>query len=193
MTVYPGPVPVLIGKVVTSVSNAILPLLQEAQPSIQSIGYMYDTYNNIEARLQAKMKNPGIDGAGGKFDMFPLICLIMPFAEDFGNQTNNYWQDVDLNIIFCHYTTKEGVEERYTKVFQPILLPMYRTFIEKCTDTGLFTDMSFRKIKHRKYELPFWGDRDGKGNPRANIFSNSLDAIEVQNLKLTVNQPNKRP
>ena len=191
---YPDPVPLLIGKVIHSVSNVLLPTLKAANSGIQSISYMYDTYQNIENRIAAKAKNPGVDGVGGKFDLMPLVCLIMPFPEDYGNPTNNYWQDVDLNIIFCTYTDKQSsTEDRYQETFLPILLPLYRTFIEKCTDTGLFTDVSSRKIKHRKYELPFWGDRDARGNPRSNIFSNFLDAIEVQNLKLTVNNQNKRP
>jgi hypothetical protein len=120
-----------------------------------------------------------------KFSKFPLIILIQDFSEDKGqNQAVN--SKVSLNIILCKDTLPSyRSADRYTNVFKPVLYPLYDLFLAKLTESGYFLDDSPGLIAHKKTDHVFWG-RNGLYDKAGNVFSDYIDAIEIENMELEI-------
>lgn len=139
--------------------------------------YLYGHRQEINDRLLKK------DGDGGsKRQKYPLIALRLDTTE----KVENGYQAYNLNIAILAFTDSNfNAEQRYEKVFKPLLYPLYELFFKKLDDSGLFTwdanDMEMPS--HTKIDRPYWGTNASEANV-ANIFSDPLDAIEILDLKL---------
>ena len=116
-----------------------------------------------------------------KEQKYPLIALIMDFPEVISNGMANY----NLHLAILHLTESTyTIEDRYTKVFKPVLYPLYLLLMEQLRKVGKFTwpgDQGYPP--HTKTDRPFWGKVYEQGNA-SYIFNDRLDALEISDLKI---------
>lgn len=132
--------------------------------------YEYGHPLEIVNTLSEKEKNGTF-----KFKKYPMIALFQDFREGKGvNQAIN--ASTELNMVICVNTSKDfKSKERYTNTFKTVLYPLYNLFISKLMDSPYIQQ---GVIPHDKYDRPYWG-REEK-----HVFSDYIDAIEIQNLEL---------
>lgn len=118
---------------------------------------------------------------GQEYKKYPLIALKMDIEESFDEGLVDY----NLNIaIFCYTDKNWNAEERIENVFKPVLAPLYDEFIKQLNYSGLFQwEGDSRVPPHKRILRPYWGNSQKNGNTE-HMFSDPLDAIEIQNLKL---------
>lgn len=164
----------IIGEVAAATSNAV---------NIQGIPELYYMHGHpleIITRLQEKTKNPA-----AKDKRFPLIALFQDFKEERGGVIPHYG-DVSLNMALIHYTKPEyDSTQRYEKVFKPVLYPMYYQLLNQFKKSK-YIEPPMGEIKHDKWDRLFWGKTGLYGNT-GNIFNDYIDAIELMNVKLKLN------
>jgi hypothetical protein len=117
-----------------------------------------------------------------KYQKYPLIALIMDFPELVADGMAKY----TLHVVILDSTDPNyTIEDRYSKVFKPVLYPLYYKFLEYLRKVGKFTwqgDQGYPP--HTKIDRPFWGTVYDQGNA-AYIFNDRLDAIELSDLKIS--------
>lgn len=103
-----------------------------------------------------------------KLKKYPAVFLI----HDFKEIRTKYDSEADIGIVFVTETRpRYETSERYTNVFDPVLTPLYETFIEairkssECSWSG----------EHEVKIYPFWGSEADK-----NIGNDFADAIELR-------------
>jgi hypothetical protein len=112
---------------------------------------------------------------------YPLIMLRLPTSEEKSDGVVKY----NLNIAIVNYTEARYTEdERDSKVFDPILWPLYRLFMQELSECGLFMwpDAQDEPV-HTVVKKYFWGTQQGEKTVK-NTFDDPLDALEIIGLKL---------
>lgn len=146
--------------------------------------YMFGHVTEVAKRLAQMGQDPVF-----KYQKFPLVALRLDIVER--TNSDNMWE-YNLNILLATNSSKtDYAEERYGKTFKPILYPMYESLMRNLRRVGLFTwkgDMDYPM--HTKIDRPYWGVPSAYGNT-ANILGDSIDAIEIIDLKL-LQHPYKR-
>jgi len=142
-----------------------------------TVNYLYGHPVEIISQLQEMSKGTN------KANRFPVVCLFQDFDEKLGA---GQLTEVSLNIVIANLTDPKYVApQRYAKNFKPYLYPIYDELLYQISNTFSVADMSM--IEHTKTDRLFWGKSALYGN-EGNTFSDFLDAIELTNLKLTLNQ-----
>lgn len=140
--------------------------------------YMYGHPLEIVGRLQEKANSTTM-----KATAFPLVCLFTDIPEDNGDNVGFYAKD-RLNIVICTSTTQTYTsEERTANTFKPILYPIKVELLKQITAYPNFTVNG--ELKFRSWDRYFWG-RQGLYGSVANPFNDYIDAIEIQNLQITI-------
>lgn len=156
--------------IVEKVSEAVAPNID-----VESVQYLVGHYVEIKDRLLSQSKS--------KLDSFPLIALFQDFVETRGGE---YYATANLQIMILHNTSKiDYVEDRYEKVFKPILYPIYEELLKQISKKAVVYGPN--KIQHDKIDRPHWGNPKMYGN-EGYIFDFVLDGIELRNLKFTLKQ-----
>lgn len=118
-----------------------------------------------------------------KYKKYPLIALRLDTQETLSNGLIA----VSLNIALLTMTDeKYTAQQRYDKVFIPVLYPMLELFFKKIKRSGIYfwdakAGMEYPEVKI--LDRPYWGTPDKEAN-KANIFNDPIDAIELIDLKL---------
>ena len=103
-----------------------------------------------------------------KLKKYPAVFLI----HDFKEIRDKFESEVDLSIIFVTETRpRYETSERYTNVFDPILTPLYETFIEEVKKSSQCRWIGEHEVKI----YPFWGSEQDK-----NVGNDFADAIELR-------------
>ena len=170
----------IIGSIVAKTSESVLPLLQQLsiQPTITGVHYLYGHHNEIKRRLIEKSNSNAT-----KYTRYPLIALFQDFTEKHDG-SGVVTANLQL-IIGYHSTATKYMEDRYVHIFKPILYPIYEALLTNIANDVRIGGMSKNNIEHEKIDRPHWGDPATYGNT-GYIFSDVLDAIEVRNLKITI-------
>ena len=117
-----------------------------------------------------------------KFEAFPRICLFHDFEEKKTFQNN-----VTCTLVIVTDTSKDyTAAERYTYTFDPILTPLYNLFLATLLEADNIETTEGNWFKHTKIDRLYWGKNGLYGNS-ANIFNDYIDAIEINNLELIIN------
>lgn len=154
--------------VVAKVNTALAPMV---------IYYMYGHPKEIVGRLQEKAKS-----TTKKDTAFPLICLLTDIPEEHGPA--GFYSEVKLNIIICTSTQQNfRSEERTTSNFKPILYPIKDELLKQVARYPQFGPA--RELNYRSIDRYFWG-KNGLYGSEGNIFNDYIDAIEIQNLQITI-------
>ena len=135
--------------------------------------YMYGHKLEVANRLLKKNQ---------KFQKYPLVFLAMDFPE----VKEAGILKCTLNIGLIEFTKKEyNAQDRYTNVFEPVLYPLYRKFLDELFKSDFFWDgKDDQQVPpHTKIDRPFWGTEGQQKNDKY-IFNDALDCIELVGLKL---------
>lgn len=178
MVNYPQPVHKSIGEVVEAVSNELLATLQAYDPTIQAINYMYGNLKEIQQRLIEGSAN-----ATKRKQQYPLFIYLMDVAIERGDANNLYGRAPNLNIIIANHTKNSyNSEERDEKQFEPILRPLYRSFLKHLSLSRRFSIQSERRLPHTMIEHFYWG----RDENTLNFLPKNIDAIEITNLEVNI-------
>ncbi len=170
----------IFGDIVTDVRN------DADNPSGPNAPY-YDYGHGLDIVNKLKQKD---DSTTEKFNKYPFIALIMPFKEIMGEDMTVRSRTNDLSIVIVT-NTKPNIypNERYDLNFRTILYPLYDLLVKHITKSKYFT-AGPGLVSHDKYDRPYWGRRGIYGS-EANILNDYVDAIELQNLELSLLVKNK--
>lgn len=166
--------------------KVLIKALQDGLPALTADAYsalmpfyMYGHKVEIANRLTQQDKDKVY-----KYQKYPLVILRLDTAENVENGIIDY----QLNVAFMMLTNKKWeAPERYTKVFKPILYPMYESFLKQLKNVGGFMwDQGQDRPRHTKIDRPYWGTSTENGNT-ADIFNDPLDAIELIDLRISQN------
>ena len=115
-----------------------------------------------------------------KLQKYPLIALRLDILENISGNVS----DVELSLAIMEYTDENYyTKDRYDNIIIPILDPIYADFISALSDHNDISTVG--PIDHTRIDRPFWGTEGPTGNEE-NIFSDPLDAIEIQNLNFQI-------
>lgn len=145
------------------------------------VWFDYGRYIEITRRLTEKQG--GITTVSKRF---PLIWLVIPFDEEYGD-TDQVCELSNLQIIIADLTNKDSTTPaRMADTFADRLFPIYEELIKQIKLSGFFSEIGYN-VPHKKINQPYW---DGKENSQqqANMFNDYIDAIQLKNIRLTVNE-----
>lgn len=112
------------------------------------------------------------------YQKYPLVALRLPVVLD----TVNSITTADINVLIATFTRKQyRPQERMANVFNPILYPLVRQFLNMLRLSGEF--LSF-DADYQQIDRMFYGTESGDEQNIANVFDDPLDAVEIRNLKL---------
>ena len=118
---------------------------------------------------------------------YPLIALFQDFDEKRGTD-DRAMGEVSLNLIIAMLTEPSRVaSQRLTCTYIPILYPIYDLLMTSIKMSGYFAGNpnNDKDWPHTKTDRMYWGKKGLYGN-EGNIFGDYIDAIEIQNLSLTI-------
>lgn len=113
---------------------------------------------------------------------FPRLCLFTDISEDHSDDITSYTATLNIAIITATNNSMLS-DERLETNFKPILLPIYRAFID-CVNNSRYVRGG---AKYEKKDCYFWGAVTKDGHV-SNDYSDYLDAIELNNMKITINK-----
>lgn len=178
----------LFRDVVAKVSENMTETLQAYDPSITGVHYMAGHPLEITNRLSERGKN------GKAFEKYPLIALFLDVPEE-KNAGIGFESEITATFIIARSTVSNLIaEERDTKNFKPVLVPIYREFLKQINEITFghwkpFQTNGVRSLPHREWKRYFWG-KDTFMKNVANNFNDHLDCIEIENLRLKINFKN---
>jgi hypothetical protein len=117
-----------------------------------------------------------------KAQRYPLVACRMDLPERVYDGINH----VSLQVFIAATTKKEDwVDDRYSKVFLPILYPRYERLMTALKNTGIFFWNGDQEApQHIKIDRPYYGVTGEEAN-QANYLNDPVDAIEIIDLKLS--------
>ena len=170
--------------IVSKVSAKLLPSLQAVSANITGVHYLYGHYNEVRDVLKEKGANKT-----RKFDRYPLVVLFQDFPVRKRGNESIYGTATLQMLILAHTDDKARSEQRYTKVFKPILYPIYNELLRQIAKDGRLAVDSAKRINHTQIDRPNWGDPELYG-PKGRIFSDVLDGIELKDLEIPIYHSN---
>ena len=138
------------------------------------VNFYHDTPEQLEAMLMKKTDLSIIK--------YPAFLLFHDFPEDIGGE---FYGTITIPKIAIVAMTKRELfaDARYDKTFKPTLYTLYGWFMKKLSQHRLVIEKDVSNIFHRKIDHLDWGTKEA-----GQELSDILDAIEIQNLKITVTQ-----
>jgi hypothetical protein len=179
MKIVPQFIPDLFGAVVGAVDAVF------STRSADPFRVYYDFGHYAEVTKNLVEKDSSITKKNTKF---PLIWLVTDFVENMGSGNDNYYAQASPLTIFIAVSTDVNYSgtQRRDKSFLPRLYPIYAELLNQLSDSSAFGMPQI--LPHLKIDRPYWGTQDAQGNGTANMFGTYCDAIEIKNVKLSVNK-----
>jgi len=182
MTKMPVYIVDIIGECVKRTNDVIIDQLHAMNTSIDQINYQYghmleltETLNQWDKTGQGNLK-------------YPLVWLVTDFTEARG-ATQDLYATVNLNIVIAHFSNNtDKAFERKTKVFEPVLYPIYYELMFQLSKHRLILVQDENQIPHNKTDRYYWG-RVQVGN----TLNDYVDAIDIENLNLKILFKNCNP
>lgn len=140
------------------------------------IGFHYGYIKELNETLVQYSKSPATYNK-----KFPLIWLVQPFTISIGEELGNYGSIRDLRIFIIQQSEKNyKAAERMTKVFKPVLYPIYHELIAQMKVHSTI----FFQGKHKMTDRYYWGDS------QQTVLNDVVDCMELSQIELKVK--NKR-
>lgn len=179
--IYPDPIQEIFRKAVTKCQGYVLGTIQEKNAEIEGIHYTYDTFNGMRARLENMKEDDSIKLR------FPLVWLSESPPIPQVKNTNGFFTDVTLQVwVMFHTTQNWSSETREVEVFKPILRPIYQGLMKAISNMTEFRRIPESNLEYSIYEHKFLGTNDNT----ASMLTAFVDAIEIRDLRLTMNNKN---
>jgi hypothetical protein len=137
--------------------------------------FYFDVPEKIEARLLLKDQVNAIK--------YPAVLFFCDIPETIGV---DYYAAVTFpKVVIATYNgdVNSFSDSRYDKSFRPVLYPIYEWFKKCCALHKNIVLTSGDNLTATKWDRLYWGSK-----PAGKALADYLDAIELQNLKLTFQQ-----
>lgn len=178
---YPISVQEVFRGVVSKAESYVLDELKAYNDKIEGIHYRYSTYKEMNLILSSMAQSSMINLR------FPLVWLSESPPIPQTRNGDGFFADVTLQVWIMFHTERNYTsEQREQYVFAPILRPIYWALMRAITFSSEFGQPSERNIRNTFLEHKYLGTND----QAANMFSSFVDAIEIQNLELTLDYKN---
>lgn len=165
-------IPALFATLAARVNTALSPDLP--------VYFDYGRY--IEVTRNLTQKDGGITTKNKKY---PLIWLVYPFTVQECIAGVGV-EILDMQIIIATVTTQASTTpDRMAENFIPKLYPIYEELKRQIDNSGFFEDIDFENV-HKRIDQPYWDGKDGTSV--ANLFNDFIDAIQLKNIRLKVNE-----
>lgn len=170
--------------IVQAVSGKLLTQLKAFDSAITGVHYQYGHPLEI-----IKTLGQYDQGSTTKFDKYPLVAFFLDMPMQRGGNVGVYGEaTVHIAIIRACKNPNHTAEERDVNNFKPILTPIYLELMKQIGYRGdLFQLVSPFQIPHKVTYRYYWGKQGLFGN-EANIFNDWVDCIEIENLRLKINE-----
>lgn len=166
-----------IPKIVESLSPKTVKVGEEIKPVYFIDGTPYEIIHDLIEKDSSDTY---------KFRKYPLVALFHDIEQQM-NPRPGVYADISLNIAIVNYTEREYTSEKRREVnFRPILRPIYKELMNNFEMSPYFMGFSDWD-KHKMTERMFWGRQTIQGND-GEILRDHLDAIDIQNLKLSLDK-----
>lgn len=120
----------------------------------------------------------------------PLIALYCPITEE--RDSIDYFAKAKVSlVIVCSSNRDWSNEERHITSFKNILRPIYNRFMEVLLEDDRFDWGYEGKVKHGYSENYSYG-RYGAYTEKGDALSETIDAINIKSMEITINNPNCR-
>lgn len=177
----------VIEDVVTATSAAILATIQAneteifGETTIAALSYHKGSFDELIEDLSQK------DGSREeRYKKYPLIYLVRDFEEVRGREAGIYCS-VSLRVIIVHQTEQTyKITDRETKVFRPVLYPIYNEFMRQLSLSPMINQSGVENLRHIKIDRAYWGKNQQQGSNKT-ALNDFVDAIEIRNLELKIN------
>lgn len=144
------------------------------------IHYVFGNSQYVKDNLDELSKTP--QGSDVKF---PLIALFCPFEEK--RDSPDYFSKATVNVLIATSTSKDwSNEERLSLSFRNILRPIYNRLLEALKKDGRL-DFGYNEVVKHKYSENYSYGRYGARTGTGDAVSEPIDAINISNLELTIN------
>lgn len=150
---------------------------------VTPVKFMYGPWREIEANLVEIAGAYELLG-GNTTGAYPLIAVIQDFPEN-REGLGGYYADVTLPFVIIATLTDNTYKapQRYSHTFKPVLYPIYSQFMDALARESRIIGNDPGMFQHTKYDRLYYG-KETLGT----AVSDYVDAIELNNLKLTVAQ-----
>jgi hypothetical protein len=170
--------PVIVSEVIKEVVAKVSARMNEGKTGADVVPVMFyhDTPEMIEAQLLSKDRAQAIK--------YPAVILFHDYPEDRGGQ-GGYYAETSIPRIAIVTSTSNTIfsDDRYARTFLPTLYPIYGWFMKYLVQHPGIVATDPNEIEHRKWDRLYWGTQEA-----GKELNDYLDAIELQNLKLTMKQ-----
>jgi len=149
-----------------------------------TVFFSYGHYADVVKEL--KQKDGAIDE--NLRNKYPLIWLVMDYVEKASKSLDVRCELPSLQFLIATPTElNQSVVERVENNFKPILYPIYKEFMLQIANSTYFKECVVGNIMHEKIDRPYWGGGGNEGsNGSANLFNDTIDAIQIRNLSLNL-------
>lgn len=118
---------------------------------------------------------------------YPLIYLVQDFTED--RNKPDIYGGLSLDIVILHQTQQTyKIDDRYTKVFKPVLYPLYYSFLDELAFHKAVLNYPAQAIGHYKTDRSYWGRATKQsGRPDKPQINDYVDGMELNKINLQLN------
>lgn len=163
---------------VAKASTKLLPSLQESDLNITGIHWQHG--HPLEIIETLKQLSTGVSS---KTQRYPLFGLFRDFKETMGTQPGIYSEAPITIIIATRTLPTYSSDQRKEKSFKPILHPIMVEVFNQIELSGKFLNEGNDLQVIPRIDHYFWG-RESIYGAKANIFSDWIDCVEINNLIL---------
>jgi hypothetical protein len=155
-----------------------------AEKVMDRVGFpVYFDYGHYDA-VNKNLVNK--DGAITNKDKYPLIWLVTPFDQRTSYRQDYYCELSGLDILVLTSTDPDSsISAKVDANYKPILWPIVRALFTEIADSGLFQVLSEDAIPYDY--MKDWYYQSGI-NGKSNLFNDTIDAVQVRNLRLRLNE-----
>jgi hypothetical protein len=168
----------VIGEIVGKTSNSVEKLTGKR---------VFYQYGNV-IELDETLKSYSNSTKEFREQKYPAIFLLTDFREK-RNERPDYETEAFLQLLIVEGSEKDyRTADRYEKVFNTILHPIYETFIKQLKSDSRIVKQKFDMLPHEfinRSLISGFQLRTQSGATR-NLFSDYIDAIEINNLNLII-------
>lgn len=118
---------------------------------------------------------------------FPVICLFAPIVEE-RNDPEHYSKAKVSLVIACSSSPVWSNSQRLDYSFRRVLRPIYRRLMQVLQSDGRF-DWGYKPVLKHSYSENYSYGRYGAVDERGESVSEPIDAINITNLEIKINQP----
>lgn len=167
-------------EIVSAVSTELLAQLQDANSNIQQVGYLFGHPKEIVETLIQYDSSKTM-----RAKKYPLVMLLEDIETTRG--TMQYYGEANMRVVIAMSTEPTlKSAEREAINYAPILTPIYYELLRQIDLHSAFVTKGQRGIEHRMLNRKYWG-RENLYGTESNTLSDFVDAIEIRNMRLTVN------